>query len=258
MEDNPNQFSHQEIPQENSTEQSKKYTIPAAIVIAGLLIAGALYLNNQSNTEKTPTANAPAPIGVPAVSSDDHILGNPNAEVIIVEYSDLECPFCKNFHSVLHQIIDEYGADGRVAWVYRHFPISQLHSKAVKEAEASECAAEQGGNQGFWDYVDRLYEVTPSNNGLNLNQLSTIAADIGLDPVALQACADSGKYADKVQAQFDEVIAAGGRGTPHNVIFVNGQQAPIEGAQPIEAMRRVIETLLDTSGSQSVPVVPTR
>lgn len=246
-------MENETLPQENT--ESKKYTIPAAIIIAGALIAGALYLTNKPAAPVT-GAGADRP-GVPEVTSEDHILGNPNARVVIVEYSDFECPFCKDFHATMHQIIDEYGASGDVAWVYRHFAIPQLHSKAPKEAEASECAAELGGNQGFWDYADRLFEVTPSNNGLNLNQLSTIAADIGLDPVAFQQCLDSGKYAEKVQRQFDEVRASGGRGTPHNVVFVDGEQAVIEGAQPLAAMQRVIQTLLNDSSAQTVPVVPT-
>jgi len=244
--------------QEKEVEVSnKKYTIPVAIIIAGVLIAGALYFNNRDSSGTTQAADTVASVGVPSVNTSDHILGNPEAQVIIVEYSDFECSFCKGHHKVLHQIIDEYGADSKVAWVYRHFPIEQLHSKAFKEAEATECAAELGGNQGFWDYADRLFEVTPSNNGLDLNQLPVIAEDVGIDPVAFQSCLDSGRHADKVQAQYDEVIASGGRGTPHNVIFVGGEQAPIEGAQPIEAMRRVVETLLNDSGSESVPVVPT-
>ena len=234
----------------------KKFTIPAAIVIAGVLIAGALYLTNRPQAQ-VPREGATEQRTVPSLSSDDHILGNPDAKIVIIEYSDFECPFCKNFHSVMHGIINEYGARGDVAWVYRHFPIAQLHSKAQKEAEASECAAELGGNQGFWDYADRLFEVTPSNNNLNLNELPKIATYIGLDETAFSACLESGRYAEKVEQELAEVIAAGGRGTPHNVVIVRGEQAPIEGAQPLEAMRRVIETLLDDSGSQGVPIVPT-
>lgn len=256
MEDNTTEQNDYQYAQEDVVDVgNKKYTIPVAIVIAGALIAGALYFTGRDSTPLNPTADAPK--GVPAVNASDHILGNPDAKVVIVEYSDFECPFCKDFHGVLHQIIDEYGANGDVAWVYRQFPISQLHSKAPKEAEATECAAELGGNQGFWDYADKLFEVTPSNNGLDLNQLYTIASDVGLNAVEFKTCLDSGRHKAKIEAQYAEVVAAGGRGTPHNVIFVGDQQAPIEGAQPIEAMRRVVETLLNDSGNETVPVVPT-
>ncbi len=103
------------------------------------------------------------------VSSDDHILGNINARIVIIEYSDLECPFCKVFHNTMHQVVEK--SNGDVAWIYRHYPIPQLHPKAFHEAEATECAWEQGGNKTFWKYIDKLFEVTPSNNGLPESQL---------------------------------------------------------------------------------------
>lgn len=237
--------------------ENKTYTIPIAIVIAGLLIAGALYTTKHPSSSIKNKATVSDAALVPPVSSSDHILGSPEASVIIVEYSDFECPYCKNFHSVLQQIVKEYGPSEKVAWVYRHFPIAQLHSKAPKEAVASECAAELGGNQGFWDFANELYHTTPSDNGFDLSKLPVIASSVGLDPVAFQACLDSGRHEDTVTQQYDDVIAAGGRGTPHNIIIVGDQQAPIEGAQSLETMRRVIETLLDTSGTQTIPAAST-
>ena len=238
--------------------EEKKFTIPVAIILAGALIAGALYFTNRPESVPEVAQQEQSQKLIPSVTADDHILGSPDADIIIVEYSDFECPFCKNFHTVMHQIIDEFGGSGQVAWVYRHFPITQLHSKAVKEAEASECAAEIGGNQGFWDYADRLFEITPSNNNLDSNLLPQIAEDIGLDRDEFKRCLDSGRYQEKIQTQYDEVIASGGRGTPHNVIIAGAEQAVIEGAQPIEAMRQVIRSLLNDTGVQSVPVVPTQ
>ncbi|HEY4512581.1 MAG TPA: thioredoxin domain-containing protein [Candidatus Paceibacterota bacterium] len=102
-----------------------------------------------------------------AVTSADHIKGSLSASVKIVEYSDLECPFCKRFHTTMQEVMNTYNKDGKVAWVFRHFPLAQLHSKAPKEAEATECAAELGGNDGFWKFVDKINEITPSNNKLD-------------------------------------------------------------------------------------------
>jgi len=112
------------------------------------------------------------------ITKDDHILGDINAPVKIVEFSDTECPFCKRFHQTMEQIIDEYGKTGQVAWVYRHFPLDSLHSKARKESEALECAGEQGK---FWEYTSSVYKTTPSNNKLDPNQLFKIAIDLGLN-----------------------------------------------------------------------------
>jgi len=143
---------------------------------------------------------------VKPVSAEDHIFGNPDAPIKIVEFSDLECPFCKRYHPTLKKIMEDYGKDGKIAWVYRHFPLESIHSKAPKEAEASECAAELGGNAKFWSYVDRLYQVTPSNNGLDLKMLPKIAEDIGIDRGNFENCLASGKHAQKVSDQSDDAI----------------------------------------------------
>lgn len=100
------------------------------------------------------------------VTQADHVRGEFNAPLTFVEYSDTECPFCKRFHETMQNVIKEY--PGKVRWIYRHFPLVQLHPKAPKEAQATECAGEQGR---FWEYLDRLFEVTPSNNNLDLSQL---------------------------------------------------------------------------------------
>lgn len=224
----------------------QKLAVPIAIVIAGALIAAALYFVNGNSAPALPAdqvGDVPTE-DIRGVQKDDHILGNPNAGIVFVEYSDTECPFCKQFHSTMHQVIDEYGADGEVAWVYRHFPLTQLHPKAAKEAEALECAAELGGNDGFWKYTDRLYEITPSNNGLDLAQLPEIAEEVGLDRTAFETCLDSGKHESRVQKDFEEVAAAGGRGTPHSIVLIDGEQISLEGAQPFEVLQGMIEAVL--------------
>lgn len=92
------------------------------------------------------------------VSGEDHILGDLNkAEIIIVEYSDLDCPFCKVFHSTMHQVVEKN--EGKVAWVYRHYPITQLHPDAFRKAEETECAWELGGNEAFWKYADKVFSM---------------------------------------------------------------------------------------------------
>lgn len=230
------------------SEQRGNIAVPVAIVVAGALIAAALYFalgsggaatNNQAGVLPQDTPSTP----ISGVQADDHIQGSPDAKVVIVEYSDTECPFCKNHHGTLQQIIDEYD-DSEVAWVYRHFPLEQLHSKAPREAEALECAAELGGNDGFWAYTNRLYEITPSNDGLEDSQLPEIAAFAGLDVDAFNTCLESGQMAERVQADLTEVVAAGGRGTPHNIILFDGEQFPLEGGQPFEVMKQIIDQLL--------------
>lgn len=214
--------------------------IPVAIVIAGLIVAGAVFFVKKPGTP-TPDGTAAA---VRPVDETDYILGNPDAPIKLIEYSDLECPFCKEFQATMHALMDEYGPGGKVAWVYRHFPLTQLHPKAPKEAEAAECAGELGGTDAFWKYIDLVYEVTPSNNGLDLGQLPVIAQEIGLDRATFEQCLSSGKYADKVKEGFDEAIALGGRGTPHTILMVGDSTVSLEGAQPLSAMRSAVAAVL--------------
>ena len=187
---------------------------------------------------------------VKALSDDDHVLGDRDAPVKLVEFSDYECPFCKRIHPTLKKIMAEYGGDGKVAWVYRHFTLDAIHSKARKEAQAAECADELGGNDAFWAYSDKLYEVTPSNNRLELSRLPEIAEEIGLERSAFEAClagdARGGKYADHIEANNQDAVASGGTGTPYIVVIApNGKAFPISGAQPYAAIKSIIELALN-------------
>ena len=107
--------------------------------------------NSEKNDKKA------LDIKIAPVAPDDHIRGDANAKIIIVEYSDLDCPFCKTFHRTMNQVTDQ--KEINVAWVYRHYPLSQIHPGAFQKAEETECAWEQKGNEGFWKYADALFET---------------------------------------------------------------------------------------------------
>ncbi|TSC77672.1 MAG: DsbA family oxidoreductase [Parcubacteria group bacterium Gr01-1014_24] len=218
--------------------------IVGAILVVGVLIAGAILLKGS----KPPAGYAPIANNAKnttsqgrAISLNDHIIGNMNAKIVIVEYSDLECPFCKIFHNTMHKVVAN---NNKVAWVYRHYPIAQLHPKAFHEAEATECAWEQGGNDAFWKYTDRLFEITPSNDGLNAAELPKIAEYVGLDVASFNTCLNSGKFKDKVQADIDDGNKAGVNGTPASFILVNGKVIDnIRGAQPYEAVMQQLSQI---------------
>lgn len=223
-------------------EQQNKFTLPLAIVVAGALVALAIYFGGDA---------APRPVQeavdtgaqVSDVTNDDHILGNRNAEIVIVEYSDIECPFCKIFHNTMHQIVREY--DGKVAWVYRHFPIAQLHANAAREAEATECAAELGGNEAFWTYINALFAATNSHDSLDLAQLPIIAGQIGLNQAEFSACLESGRHSETIRESIEEAVQSGARGTPYSVIIPkDGDRIVINGAEPIESVRAKIDAVL--------------
>ena len=241
-------------PEVQTPAQSTTLTIPVAIVIAGVLIAGAVYLGTSKGASTTAVNNqqpqqAPQQTGdleaMKAISSSDHIRGNPDAPVKIVEYSDTECPFCKRFHGTMKEVMDEYGKDGKVAWVYRHFPLDQLHSKARKEAVALECANEQGGNDEFWSYADRLYEITPANNGLDPAELPKIAQYVGLDVAKFNTCLASTKYDQHIEDEVQNATATGGNGTPWSIVVgKNDKKYPLSGAQPLTAVKQLIDLAL--------------
>lgn len=251
-------MEHQQHPQEHKPVSSKKkndsLSIPLAITFSGILIAGAIiFSDNTAVKVAAPEAQAPsreqvgaditvAPLDVLALKEDDHILGNPNANVVIIEWSDTECPFCKRFHETMNQVMSQYGKSGDVAWVYRHSPIDQLHPKARKEAEALECAGEQGGNDAFWKYTNKLMELTPGNNGLDAEMLPKIATMVGLDAAKLSTCVASGKFAERVQRDFENGANAGVRGTPYSIIWnrKTGMQKPLSGAYPFENVKTLL------------------
>jgi len=230
---------HEPIIKPNNQSQ-----IAGAIVIAGLVIAGAILLkgtsskvavqNNANNGEITTFQGRP-------VSADEHILGNKNAKIVIVEYSDTECPFCKTFHTTMQQVVKDRSD---VAWVFRHYPIPQLHSKATREAEATECAWGQGGNDAFWEYTNRLFEVTTSNDGLDESELPKIAQYVGLNVSAFNNCLSTGKYKEKVASDVSDGVKAGVRGTPSSFILVKGKLVnSIPGAMPYASIIEMLKEI---------------
>lgn len=207
--------------QNTATTNNSQKQVAGAIVLAGALIAGALLLKgNTPVPSAVSTDNQAGSINTEAraVSPDEHIIGNSNAPIVIIEYSDTECPFCKVFHTTMHNVVEKN--NGNVSWVYRHYPIPELHPKAFHESEATECAWEQGGNDAFWKYIDEVFTRTESNNKLDVAELPKIAKDIGLNTTTFNICLESGKHTNKVQSDIDDGIKAGATGTPYSLIVV--------------------------------------
>ncbi|MBU0767401.1 DsbA family protein [Patescibacteria group bacterium] len=218
-------------------------------VIVGFGVATAMDGGSFSLPGSKPEANAPAPTpsaptparsadDVPAVTDTDHVRGNLNAKVTVVEYSDFECPFCARHHPTMVQLLEDYGDDVNI--VFRHYPLS-FHSNAQKSAEASECANELGGNDAFWEYHDILFE-----NGADVTQLVSYAEEVGLNKTAFETCLNSDKYAQHVKDDMNGGSKAGVSGTPGNIIIDNdtGETRLVSGAQPIENFKAVIDEML--------------
>lgn len=230
-------------------KQDSAYMVPGAIVLAGIIVAGSiLYSNLEPQVAALPEGVNPAKNlaeNVLPLTGEDHILGDPNAPVAVIEFSDLECPFCKRFHETMKRVMQDYGETGKIAWAYRHFPLDSRHPKARNEARATECAGELGGNTAFWAYIDRVFAVTPSNNGLDAAELPKIAEYVGVNRAAFESCLAGDRHADRVEAQTQDAINSGGQGTPFTIIRTrDGRTSVINGAQSYEAVKQVIDAAL--------------
>lgn len=217
---------------------NKLFLIPSSIVLAGILVAGAIvYSNGIKNAVNSGAAQvqeakkANANLEILEIKDTDHILGNPNAKVSVIEYSDFQCPFCgRMFSETLPKLKENFVKTGKVKFIYRHFPLSSIHQYAQKAAEASECASEQGK---FWEYHDMIFE---RQNSLSADNLKAWAKGLGLDSNRFDSCLDSDKYAAIIEADLNEGSALGVNGTP--ATFVNGKL--ISGALPYEEFEKVI------------------
>lgn len=155
-------------------------------------------------------------------------LGNPDAALVIVEFSDFECPFCRQASPILRQLLTRYPDD--VMLVYRHFPIGAIHPMSTRAAEASQCAHDQGR---FWQYHDVLFE---HQGDLAESALFAIAREAGVNEAQLRDCLDSGKYTQLVQQDFNTGLELGVVGTP--TFFVNGFR--VAGVVPIETWEEIV------------------
>lgn len=242
--------------------KSSSLTIPGAIIIAAAIIAIALIyvFHPKSVPSNQPVSPGQIPdITMQPVTSSDHILGNPNAPIKIVEYSDASCPFCKLFNPTMLQVMNQYGAAGQVAWVYRDFPLDQpdqnghvLHPNAGTEAQAFECAALIGGNDKFWAYEKEWYNVIPEDGAersaaTDMAQIQQVAKDVGLDAASFNTCVTSGRTKDTVQKQYLDGINAGASGTPYSIILTpSGSKIPLVGTQTYPTMKAAIDALIPT------------
>lgn len=232
-----------------SERQSSSIATPIAIIIGFALIAAAIFFSDIGRTSSgvnvKPPADTPSVTGtIRPVDDKDFIKGNPNAPIVIVEYSDYDCPFCQVFHETMNQIMTEYALTGKVAWVYRQMPITQLHPNAAKLSEAALCVGELGGNDAFWKFSDAIFDSRLQDEQTNISLLPEFAATAGVDAAKFRNCYEGGQKKAVVEEAVKDGFNSGVTGTPHSVVLIGNQQAVIEGAQPYAAVKQIIESLL--------------
>ena len=176
------------------------------------------------------------------IEDNDPVLGDPDAPVSVVEFSDFECPFCGRayFDAVADLKQSSYFTNGEVNFIYKHFPLTSIHPRAQPSAEASLCADEQGM---FWEYHDMLFENQAS---LDDASLKSYASQLGLDTNEFNDCLDSGEYGGEVSKELAQATAAGGRGTPYFVVIntETGDTQAVSGAVPFANLEAAINAVL--------------
>ena len=243
-------------------------TTPMAILLGSVVISIAILMHGGIIKIAPKVAGNQAAAPVPSVApaqqqapqqptsakvsiDDDPVLGNKNAKVTLVEFSDYECPFCKrHFDQVYPDLKKDYIDTGKLKMVFRDYPLPFHDPMATFEAKAATCAREQGGDGTYFKFHDAIFTKTKSNgNGLTKDEVYQFAADLGLNQASLKSCADSEKYAEEVKKDITDGGAAGVSGTPS---FVIGKSDPtgtitgtiVVGAQPYSAFQAAIEPLL--------------
>lgn len=224
----------------------EEYILPVSILAAAVLIAGAVIytagmpgaIDNGGNAENKPVV---VTSDVLKLTNEDVVLGDLNAPVTIIEYSDFQCPFCGRFFTQTEtQVRENYIKNNQVKFVYRHFAF--LSEESNKAAEAVECAKDQGK---FWDFHDAIFiseekDGKEHNGNLNRALFMSMAAGLGMDTEQFGSCFDSQKYAAKVNRDKAEAQTIGVQATP--TLFVNGTK--IEGAMPYAQFKAAIDQAL--------------
>lgn len=225
------------------------FVLVVVVIIGAILIFGGKSTGNTTNTGTNPqgAVNANA-----LIEANDPVLGNPDASISIIEFSDFECPFCERAYSdALAQFKQSsYFTDGQVNLVYKQFPLNSIHPYAQKAAEASLCADEQGA---FWEYHNSLFDnqavltSTLQSSGVTgvVESLKSMASQLGLDTSQFDSCLDNGKYASEVNKESAQAQSAGGTGTPFFVILNKdkGDATAISGAYPWSQFESAIQSI---------------
>lgn len=213
-----------------------------AIILAGGLIAGAIlftsYYAPAKGTAPVEATGDPVAVSIRLPSAQDHRYGSIAASTVLVEYSDFQCPYCSLIHPTLKKIVDE--SQGEVAWVYRHLPLESIHSQARPAAVASECIAEQLGNDGFWAFAGKVFA---DQKNMSAAAYAQIAGELGANTTAFNTCVASQKYTQRIDTDSQEATQNGGNGTPFTVVVAGGKQVPFSGALPYAQIMAVIKTI---------------
>ncbi|MCK9379294.1 MAG: DsbA family protein [Candidatus Moranbacteria bacterium] len=226
-------------------EKFKIKTLPAFVFDAnikdtGLFSQAEPIFKKEGEMYSIDTAQVGIPAGkyleLPTIGENDIVIGSKDSKVTLIEFSDFQCPYCQKFQQSVDEILKEYG--DKITFVYKQFPLTSIHPKAMDAAMASECANEQGK---FLEYADKLFTNQADwSKDTNNARFGTYAAQLGLNVGQFNQCVSSAKYQEKIQANATEAQEFGISGTP--ALFINDQFQP--GASSVDALKKVIDEQL--------------
>lgn len=251
----------------SSNNRSPNYGLVIGLVIAvgvAAFFAGMYFSNSNQITQEDlddvisklelkmlqnqlPTQHPQPQIPKNISADDDPVIGDPNAPITIIEFSDFECPFCARFHvQTLPALMSEYINDGKVKLVFRDFPIQSIHPNALSASVAAECANEQGK---FKEMHDVLFDNQRQwSNGETVDAVTLFmqyASAMELEQEQFDSCLTNGKYIDEIRGDLSDGRDYGVAGTPG--FFVGNDEigyVELKGAQPFESFKKVIDAQL--------------
>jgi protein-disulfide isomerase len=236
--------------------------VPISIIVGFALVALAIFMSGGRDTplqaliEKTPGDVLTDKV-LRTVTEEDFILGNPNAPILVIVYSDYECPFCKRFHTVMNQVMDNFGVGGKVAWVYRQFPLVDIHPNAAKIAETALCVGHVGGNSAFWKFTNLIYDSRGVTDFTNVTKITDYIESVGVSLKDHEACLKNGTMREHLEIELADAYDAGVDGTPTTFVIVGSQQAILKGDQSYEMMSSTIKNLIEQLDGEFDPATAT-
>jgi protein-disulfide isomerase len=232
-----------------TVQKREAWFIPGAIVAAGLVLALGIYVERSRHVEGSAKADISL---MHPVTQADHIVGNPSAPVVLVEYADIDSTYSKSFQQTLEQLMVDYASDGKVAWVYRHLPLIDQHVHAAEHAEAAECIASLGGPNIFFRFIDALNSAAPGELQFDPKNYDSVVSSLGILPQSFDACLSAHTFQNKVGSDFENGIAIGAGGSPFTVLLVKGQKpVTLDGALPYDGLKKIVDQAILMSATST-------
>ena len=231
-----------------SIVQKLRVTTPSAIIIAAIILAGSHLAYGVIISGKSSSSSVTLFKGR-AIDSTDLLTGNIKSKVVVVEYSDPECPFCAQLHPTINKLEEEYSS--KISFAYRYFPLTQIHSHAFEESRAIHCVGKVSGAAKRAEYIDVMFAYKFNNQNMLLptGMKETFAKNLAVDQTAFASCMKDAESSDAITTSLQDGVTAGVQGTPATFVLYKGKKgyevvSLVDGARPYEYFKAVIDEAL--------------